>query len=54
MGFFGRNYNLPQRHDDHDDHDENSKARDEGKSWIFYPVILCFPVVAVVVVVSSW
>ena len=49
-----RKYNLPQRHDDHDGHNENSKAADEGKSRPLYPVIICFPVVAVVVVVSSW
>jgi len=52
--FSAEKYNLPQRHDDHDGHNENSKAADEGKSRPFYPVIICFPVVAVEVVVSSW
>jgi len=51
---FQQKIHLPQRHDDHDGHNENSKSTDEGKSRPFYPVILCFPVVAVVVVVSSW
>jgi len=49
-----RKYNLPQRHDDHDGHNEITNATHEGKSRPFFTCIFCFPVVAVVVVVSSW